>query len=64
MIEDAPMVKDIRQIRCLISRQFNDDSDQYIDYLLAKETKKEALKSDKSGDNKHSITHHHELISN
>jgi hypothetical protein len=52
MIEDAPMVKDIRQIRCLISRQFNDDSDQYIDYLLAKETK-EVLKSDKSGDKKH-----------
>ena len=37
MIEDAPIVKDIRKIRCAISQQFDDDPDRYIDYLLSQQ---------------------------
>ena len=37
MIEDAPIVTDIRKIRCSISQQFENDPDQYIDYLLSQQ---------------------------
>lgn len=36
MIEDAPIVKDTRKVRCAISERFGHDIDQYIDYLCAK----------------------------
>jgi hypothetical protein len=45
MIEDAPIVKDIRKIRCAISQQFDDDLDRYIDYLRS-QPPKIILKSD------------------
>ena len=38
MIEETPIVQDTRRIRCLISKQFNDDLDQYIDYLKSQES--------------------------
>ena len=39
MIEDAPIVKDTRKVRFSISKKFDDDPDQYIDYLLSQEQK-------------------------
>lgn len=33
MIEESQIVQDTRQIRCLISKQFDDDLDRYIDFL-------------------------------
>lgn len=38
MIEEAPIVKDTRKVRYSISEKFNDDLDQYVDYLLRKST--------------------------
>jgi len=35
MIEDAPIVKDTRKVRCSISEKFDNDPDRYIDYLLS-----------------------------
>jgi len=33
MIEDAPIVKDTRRIRSLISNRFGNDLDRYVAYL-------------------------------
>ncbi len=33
MIEDAPIVKDTRKVRELISQHFGHDIDRYLDYL-------------------------------
>ena len=33
MVEDSPVVKDIRRIRCAISEKFDHDVDKYIEYL-------------------------------
>ena len=33
MIEDAPIVNDIRRVREFISQQFEHDIDRYLDYL-------------------------------
>ncbi|MDM8550198.1 hypothetical protein QUF72_08980 [Desulfobacterales bacterium HSG2] len=38
MIEEAPIVKDIRRVRRAISEQFGNDPDKYIDYLLSQKT--------------------------
>jgi hypothetical protein len=37
MIENAPIVKDIRNIREDISESFDNDLDRYADYLISKE---------------------------
>ena len=37
MIENAPIVKDIRNIREDISESFDNDLDRYTDYLISKE---------------------------
>lgn len=39
MIEDAPIVKDTREVRNIISQQFEHDIDRYIDYLSAQTTR-------------------------
>lgn len=36
MVEDSPVVKDIRRIRHAISEQFDHDINKYIDYLQGK----------------------------
>jgi len=36
MIEDAPIVKETRNVRCAISQQFDHDINKYIDYLRMK----------------------------
>lgn len=33
MIEDSPIVEDIRRIRCALSAQFDHDVVKYIDFL-------------------------------
>jgi len=33
MIEDAPIVKDTRRVRTLISHRFGNDLDRYLTYL-------------------------------
>jgi hypothetical protein len=39
MIEDSPIVKETRKVRCSISERFGNDPDRYIDYLLSREDK-------------------------
>jgi len=46
MIENPPIVKDTRRVRAIISERFDNDPDQYIDYLLSQ--KIETGKSDVS----------------
>ncbi len=41
MIEDSPIVKDIRAVRTVISQQFHHDIDAYVDYLLAQSIAKD-----------------------
>ncbi|MEK8019553.1 MAG: hypothetical protein VSS75_021985 [Candidatus Parabeggiatoa sp.] len=59
MIEDAPIVRDIRKIRCAISQQFDDDLDQYIDYLRSQKPKT-IFKSDTSSDSQRNKIHHYQ----
>ena len=39
MIENAAIVNDTRKVRCLISKKFNNDPDQYIEYLISLKSK-------------------------
>ena len=39
MIENASIVNDTRKVRCLISKQFNNDPNKYIDYLISLKSK-------------------------
>lgn len=39
MIENASIVNDTRKVRCLISKKFNNDPDQYIEYLISLKNK-------------------------
>ena len=39
MIEDPPIVRDTRRVRCAISKRFGHDPDRYIDYLVKKASK-------------------------
>ena len=55
MIEDAPIVRDIRKIRCAISQQFDDDLEQYIDYLRSQP--QVILESDKQKQSYSSLPH-------
>ncbi len=47
MIEDAPIVKETRHVRCAISQQFNHDIDRYIDYLRTQGTRSSSITRDK-----------------
>ena len=55
MIEDAPIVREIRKIRCAISQQFDDDLEQYIDYLRSQPQM--ILESDKQKQSYSSLSH-------
>jgi precorrin isomerase len=48
MIEESPIVTDTRRIRCAISKRFNDDANQYFDYLRSQQTQKDLKQNDKS----------------
>jgi hypothetical protein len=43
MIEDAPIVKDTRHVRSLISQQFDHDIDRYITYLMEEQEGKRGV---------------------
>jgi hypothetical protein len=43
MIEDSPVVNDIRQIRRAISKRFDHDPDRYIDYLRSMEQARQSV---------------------
>jgi hypothetical protein len=47
MIEDSPVVNDIRQIRQAISKRFDHDPDRYIDYLRSMEQTRQAVAMNK-----------------
>jgi hypothetical protein len=64
MIEDAPIVKDIRKIRCAISQQFDDDLDRYIDYLRSQPPKQIILKEEALPNPFHSKPEKHLCINN
>ena len=59
MIEDAPIVRDIRKIRCAISQQFDDDLDRYIDYLRSQPPK--MILNESSSDHKNNRIHHYHI---
>ena len=49
MIEESAIVQETRKIRSLISGQFNDNIDKYIDYLQSqKSLSKEKFNKEKS----------------
>ncbi len=50
MIENSPIVNDIRNIRKAISRKFGNDTDKYIDYLISKESLEKQINGTKAGD--------------
>ena len=39
MIKNACIVNDIKKVRCVISKKFNNDPDKYIDYLISLKNK-------------------------
>ena len=43
MIEDAPIVRDTRRIRSLISNRFANDIDKYVAYLSAAKARRRAV---------------------
>ncbi|GEM_PF-1133142 len=47
MIEDSPVVNDIRQIRRAISKRFDHDPDRYIDYLRSMERASQSVATNK-----------------
>lgn len=49
MIENPPIIQDIRKIRKAISEKFGHDSDRYIDYLISSQ-KPLASENDQPGD--------------
>jgi precorrin isomerase len=53
MIEESPIVTDTRRIRCAISKQFNDDANQYIDYLRSQQTQKDLKQNDRNNCQSH-----------
>ena len=57
MIEDTPIVKDTRRVRSAISEYFKHDSDEYIDYLLKKESTRENFSSDVEDTDRTSTEH-------
>jgi len=47
MIEDSPVISDIRQIRQAISKRFNHDLKKYLDYLRSMEQTRQAVATNK-----------------
>ncbi len=55
MIENAPIVKDMRKIRETISEKFDNDIDRYIDYLVSEKRKIRAQKPTIKGADSESV---------
>ena len=55
MIKEAPIVKDTRRIRSIISKKFGDDFVRYIDYLIEQQSKSNFDKRSSSGITKEPI---------
>jgi hypothetical protein len=51
MIEDSPVVSDIRQLRRAISKRFDHDPDRYIDYLRSMEQARQSVTLETKGEN-------------
>lgn len=45
MIAEAPVVTETRRIRCLISKKFDDNFDNYIKYLMKKQAEAAPLEA-------------------
>ncbi len=51
MIEDSPVVSDIRQIRQAISKRFNHDLKKYLDYLRSMEQARQSVTRETTEEN-------------